>query len=92
MKNQNKINKNIKISMTTSKLILLLSAIVTLTVTIFAMIIIGETKDTTALVTLIGSVYSVMTAGTAFYYWKAKEENRIKLSKGNNIPIDKIKS
>lgn len=63
----------------TSKIIIAASFIVATIITIDAMILMHITQDTSALSYIIPSVYTVLTAATGFYYWKAKSENKIKL-------------
>lgn len=62
-----------------SKLIFVGVSIVTLAITAFSCYIIWSTKDTTALAYLIPAVFAEMASATAFYYTKAKAENKIKL-------------
>lgn len=55
-------------------------------------------KDTTALTTLAGLAWAETAASNAFYFWKAKNENRIKLTKqmvdelGDKYGIDAVVS
>lgn len=51
-------------------------------VTIFAMYMVYETKDTSPLSYLITGVFAEFGVATGFYYNKAKAENKIKISKG----------
>ena len=62
-----------------SKLIFIGVSIVTVAITVFSCVIIWTTKDTTALAYLIPAVFTEMASATAFYYNKAKAENKIKL-------------
>lgn len=55
-----------------------------LVVTLFAMYMVWETKDTSVLSYLIGGVFAEFGVATGFYYNKAKAENEIKISKGMN--------
>lgn len=68
-------------SMEFSKKILVLAAIVNVVVIIFTFIMIWRTNDLTPLSYLIPAVAAETATGTAFYYSKAKVENRIKLMK-----------
>ena len=62
-----------------SKLIFVGVSVLTLAITLFSCVIIWKTMDTTALAYLIPAVFTEMAAATAFYYNKAKTENKIKL-------------
>lgn len=75
MQEEKKANKKIEFS----KLIFIGVSIVTIVITIFSCVIIWITKDTTALAYLIPAVFAEMASATAFYYTKAKAENKIKL-------------
>lgn len=62
-----------------SKVIFLGVSVLTLAITVFACLLIWETKDSSALAYLIPAVFAEMAAATGFYYSKAKTENKIKL-------------
>ena len=62
-----------------SKIIFLGVSVLTLAITVFACLLIWETKDSSALAYLIPAVFTEMAAATGFYYSKAKTENKIKL-------------
>ena len=62
-----------------SKLIFVGVSILTLAITAFSCYIIWSTSDTSALAYLIPAVFAEMASATAFYYTKAKAENKIKL-------------
>ena len=67
-----------------SKLIFLSIWFMAMGVTIFTCWVTWESiklgiTDFSALVTLIGAVFAELATGTAFYYWKTKHDNRIKL-------------
>lgn len=64
-----------------SKLILLITGIFAVIVTIFTMVIVCRTGDTSALGYLIPAIFAEVATATGFYYSKAKSENRIKLTK-----------
>ena len=72
-----------KASLCCSKKILIASYTITvlLTVATFACCLLSEC-DITALATITGLSWADTTAGTAFYYAKAKAENKIKLTYG----------
>ena len=58
----------------------------------YAMALMWKTNTTDGLMYLIPDVGALASVTIGFYYWKAKMENIVKLSKENNIPIDEIKS
>lgn len=68
-----------------SKLIFIGVSVLTLAITVFACCMIWITMDTSALAYLIPAVFAEMASATAFYYTKAKAENKIKLLKKNGI-------
>ena len=55
---------------------------VTISVTIFTLIMIWKTNDLSPLIYLIPSVFAEMGAATGFYFNKAKAENEIKIMGG----------
>lgn len=62
-----------------SKWIFICVSILTVAITAFSCYMIWTTKDTSALAYLIPAVFAELAAATAFYYNKAKAENKIKL-------------
>lgn len=72
-----------------SKLIFWFVFLLTLGVTIFGCALMWKTGDTSALAVIIPAVFAEFATTTAFYYWKAKNENRIKLMKKLGLDIDK---
>ena len=68
-----------------SKLIFIGVSIITLAITVFSCVIIWRTNDTTALAYLIPAVFTEMASATAFYYNKAKAENKIKLMASHGV-------
>lgn len=64
-----------------SKIIIAIVGTVTIVVTVFTLVVVWKTGDTSPLAYLIPSVFTETTAATGFYYSKAKAENRIKLRK-----------
>ena len=64
-----------------SKIIFVAVAILTVVVSVFTMLIVWKTEDTTPLSYLIPAVFAELATATGFYYSKAKAENRIKLRK-----------
>jgi hypothetical protein len=70
-----------------SKKILIVIGIINVIVIAFTLVMIWRTLDLTPLAYLIPSLSAEAGTGLAFYYTKAKVENRIKLMKSNNIPL-----
>lgn len=66
-----------------SKKIFVGVSVATIIVAGFSMAIIWRTGDTSPLSYLIGAVFAEFATATGFYYWKAKNENVIKI--GGNI-------
>lgn len=64
-----------------SKIILIAVSVLTLSVTIFTLVIVWRSEDTSPLAYLIPAVFAELATATGFYYSKAKAENRIKLRK-----------
>ena len=58
-------------------------------VTVFACALMWRTSDTSALAYLIPAVFAEFATATGFYFWKAKNENRIKLLKKYDLKIEK---
>ena len=58
----------------------------------YAMALMWKTGTTDGLMYLIPSVGTLASVTIGFYYWKAKMENIVKLSKENDMSIDEIKS
>lgn len=57
----------------------------------YAMALMWKTGTIDGLMYLIPSVGTLASVTIGFYYWKAKMENMIKLSKENNITLDEVK-
>lgn len=72
-----------------SKLIFWFVFLLTLGVTVFSCVVVWRTNDTSVLAVLIPLVFAEFGTATAFYYWKAKNENYIKLLKKYKLDIDK---
>jgi len=78
-----------------SKLIFIINTALVLFITIwgmwlFSVAVFNEiTVDFTPVVTLFGVIYTEYGATTAFYYNKAKAENKLKLAKKYKIEIGK---
>lgn len=67
--------------METSKRILLVSYILMIFITSFSLITFYLGYDINGLGILLGLTWGEVTVANSFYYWKAKAENKIKLSK-----------
>jgi hypothetical protein len=68
-----------------SKIIMIIAGIINIIVIVFAIIMIYKTCDLSPFAYLIPSVAAEVATGTAFYYNKAKIENKIKLMSIYNI-------
>ena len=64
-----------------SKKIFIFVAAVTVIVTAFTMYMVWETKDISPLAYLIPAIFAEAGTGTAFYYWKSKAENQLKIAR-----------
>lgn len=84
--------KKIKKKMETSKILLFVNYAIVLSVIIFTYTICILTGDVSALSSLIPCVFTELGVSTGFYYWKAKNENMVKLSKKTSTEIDNINS
>jgi hypothetical protein len=68
-----------------SKIIIFVSSIVNFAVIVFTAIMVWRTNDNTPLLYLIPSVAAEVSASNAFYFSKAKTENKLKLMKAYGI-------
>lgn len=64
-----------------SKWIMLVVGAVTIVVIAFTLAVVWHTGDTSPLGYLIPAVFAELATATGFYYWKARQENSIKLRK-----------
>ncbi|MBR4295845.1 MAG: hypothetical protein IKT56_03290 [Clostridia bacterium] len=62
-----------------SKKIIIFMTVFTVIITIYSLILMWKTNDTSPLAYLIPAVFAEYATSTAFYYWKARKENEIKL-------------
>ena len=85
MKKENKAKKEF------SKKIFNIVITIFIIVIFYAMALMWKTGTTDGLMYLIPSVGTLASVTIGFYYWKAKMENMIKLSKENNITLDEVK-
>ena len=89
-----RIERKAKQPMEFSKKILVVSWLTGIFIIFFAlwlsymMIIKGHDGDVSIILTILGGAFAEITAGTSFYYWKAKKENEIKLSGIYNVEDD----
>ena len=60
-------------------------------VLVYSMALMWKTGITDGLAYLIPSVGTIAATAIGFYYWKAKAENTIKLSKKYEMSLDEIK-
>ena len=63
-----------------SKKILLIAFISTTLVVLFSCVLMWRTGDLSPLNVILGGLFAETTAGTGFYYWKAKNENMVKIN------------
>lgn len=68
-----------------SKKIFVWTSLATTIVTIFTGVMIWRTNDLSPLMYLIPAMFAELATATAFYYNKAKAENKIKLMKSYRI-------
>ena len=59
-------------------------------VLLYSMALMWKTDNTDALAYLIPSVSGLSATCVGFYYWKARLENKIKLSKEYDVPIEEV--
>lgn len=57
----------------------------------YSMALMWKTDNTEGLMYLIPSVGTLASVTVGFYYWKAKMENLIKLSKEHDMSIEEVK-
>lgn len=57
----------------------------------YSMALMWKTNTTDGLMCLIPAVGTLASVTVGFYYWKAKMENLVKLSKENEMTLDEIK-
>lgn len=66
-----------------SKKLLYVNYILVIIVTVAAFVLMWRTSDLSPLGYIITGLFAEVTAATSFYYWKAKNENVIKIERGN---------
>ena len=57
----------------------------------YAMALMWKTNTTDGLMYLIPAVGTLTSVTIGFYYWKAKMENMVKLSKENEMTMEEVK-
>lgn len=82
MKNNMPVTK-IKYKSEFSKKILYVIWISTTIVVALTFVLMWRTGDLSPLAYIIGGLFTELAAATGFYYWKAKNENMIKIERGN---------
>lgn len=68
-----------------SKKIFVCTSLATLMVIIFTGVMVWRTNDLSPLMYLIPAIFTELATATAFYYNKAKAENKIKLMKSYKV-------
>ena len=84
-------NKGNKSSKEFSKKIFNIVITLFIIVIFYAMALMWKTATTDGLLYLIPAVGTLASVTVRFYYWKAKMENMVKLSKENDIALEEIK-
>lgn len=72
-----------------SKLLIRMLVGLTMIVSFFCIFFCFKFETTEPLTYLVPSVFTELAAGTGFYYWKAKSENKIKITLG---AVDNLRS
>ncbi len=72
-----------------SKILFWLVFLLCLSVTVFGCALMWHTGDTSGLAYIIPAAFAELATATGFYYWKAKNENRIKLMKKHGLEVEK---
>jgi vacuolar-type H+-ATPase subunit I/STV1 len=68
-----------------SKKIFVWTSLATIVITIFTGVMVWRTNDLSPLMYLIPAIFTELATATAFYYNKAKAENKIKLMKSYKV-------
>ena len=79
---------NVKKKTEFSKLIFWLIYVPVMSVTAFGCVLSWVTQDTSLFTVLLPLLFAELGAATGFYFWKAKNENIIKLKKENGLEIE----
>ncbi len=73
-------NKENEKKFTTSKIIVLVSYVIGIILTIFTIWGMLKCYDVSALTVITTAAYAEIAASNAFYFWKAKKENAMKIA------------
>ena len=87
----NKMNKGNKPQKECSKKIFNIVITLFIIVIFYAMALMWKVGTTDGLMYLIPAVGTLASVTVGFYYWKAKMENMVKLSKENEMTLDEVK-
>ena len=87
----NKMNKENKPKKEFSKKIFNIVITLFVIVIFYAMALMWKVGTTDGLMYLIPAVGTLASVTVGFYYWKAKMENMVKLSKENEMTLDEVK-
>ena len=58
-----------------SRVIVMFLAVLAIAVTVSTLVYVFKTDDSTPLIYLVPSVFTALSAGLGFYFWKARAEN-----------------
>lgn len=72
----------------TSKILLIVSDVITGVCTVAAIVAVFVIKDTTPFVYLIPAAYGLSATSHGFYYWKAKAENLQKFGRLDAVTME----
>lgn len=72
---------SVKRKMEFSKKILIVVSIATVLIVVASFILMWRTMDLSPLSYIITGIFAELASATGFYYWKAKNENMVKLTK-----------
>ena len=64
-----------------SKIILVVVALATIAIVVASFVLMWRTMDLSPLSYIITGIFAELASATGFYYWKAKNENMVKLTK-----------
>ena len=72
-----------------SKILIWLAFLLCLGVTVFGFALMWHTGDASGLAYIIPAAFGELATATGFYYWKAKNENRIRLMQKHGLKVEK---
>lgn len=73
--------ERLPVKMEFSKKILIVVSIATLLIVVASFVLMWRTMDLSPLSYIITGIFAELASATGFYYWKAKNENMVKLTK-----------